>query len=544
MRDNNLRKQAHLLNAPELKRRGITRYDAEILLSQGMMLPEPHGGMRAKRRLPVKKERFDSRAAKSTSNQDVDRKQFAHSSATFSNTPKRESCATRDGRSPVAKTGNHLTPNRKSSHEPKKTRGRNCSSPSKPTAVRNDHSNANYHDDDISDGQKIGRRIRTSSRSVLRVRTQRKPKPTPKQPPPGRGKTAATTDASQKPTSSYIDDSVVEQTVPVPQPTGIVPREVSMLDYCAVERESVAASNSTADLDIQLSMSCESIRPGEPWANERGSGSLKECDEATLLLTMVSDCGEPVMPRRSKDDSDEPMPLTKVEKYNEAPSISKNWMDCLKSIDSLDSLRREMPVLIREDVAKGGAADFNASRAPNNLVLPKKLEMNDAFEKSTSTGDEIKSNQTVRKCVGAVGKNAPKQNSVAVAEVVQPPLRAQRKKTNSEGRYFGYDTSEWKVPKLTILLRREMQEGEAAQGREQTRYEIKKLPNKKAKLKTTGECVGSVAGKTANRSSSETMSSVSERKSVFDMFKPANFYIQASKTGTKPDTKPNSEDSV
>ena len=41
VRDNNLKKQAHLLTAAELKRRGITRYDAEIILAQGISLPEP-----------------------------------------------------------------------------------------------------------------------------------------------------------------------------------------------------------------------------------------------------------------------------------------------------------------------------------------------------------------------------------------------------------------------------------------------------------------------------------------------------------------------
>lgn len=40
-RSHNLQKNAHLLTAAELKRRGITRYDAEILLAQGMKLPEP-----------------------------------------------------------------------------------------------------------------------------------------------------------------------------------------------------------------------------------------------------------------------------------------------------------------------------------------------------------------------------------------------------------------------------------------------------------------------------------------------------------------------
>ena len=41
MRDGNLKKQAHLLSKAELKRRGITRYDAEIILAQGHDLPEP-----------------------------------------------------------------------------------------------------------------------------------------------------------------------------------------------------------------------------------------------------------------------------------------------------------------------------------------------------------------------------------------------------------------------------------------------------------------------------------------------------------------------
>ncbi|WAR03455.1 KMT5B-like protein [Mya arenaria] len=41
VRDGNLKKQAHLLSKAELKRRGITRYDAEIILAQGQCLPEP-----------------------------------------------------------------------------------------------------------------------------------------------------------------------------------------------------------------------------------------------------------------------------------------------------------------------------------------------------------------------------------------------------------------------------------------------------------------------------------------------------------------------
>ena len=41
MRAVNLQRQAHLLTPGELKRRGITRYDAEIILAHGITLPEP-----------------------------------------------------------------------------------------------------------------------------------------------------------------------------------------------------------------------------------------------------------------------------------------------------------------------------------------------------------------------------------------------------------------------------------------------------------------------------------------------------------------------
>ena len=40
-RAKNLESQAHLLTAAELKKRGITRYDAEMIISQGLSLPDP-----------------------------------------------------------------------------------------------------------------------------------------------------------------------------------------------------------------------------------------------------------------------------------------------------------------------------------------------------------------------------------------------------------------------------------------------------------------------------------------------------------------------
>jgi len=46
-REDNLKKRGHLLTTAELKRRGITRYDAEMLLSQGLCLPEPKSSFRS-----------------------------------------------------------------------------------------------------------------------------------------------------------------------------------------------------------------------------------------------------------------------------------------------------------------------------------------------------------------------------------------------------------------------------------------------------------------------------------------------------------------
>lgn len=55
MRDGNLKKQAHLLSKAELKRRGITRYDAEIILAQGQSLPEPKVNLGSKIQTPVRR---------------------------------------------------------------------------------------------------------------------------------------------------------------------------------------------------------------------------------------------------------------------------------------------------------------------------------------------------------------------------------------------------------------------------------------------------------------------------------------------------------
>lgn len=50
-----MKKQAHLLSKAELKRRGITRYDAEILLAQGINLPEPKVNLGGKIPSPLRK---------------------------------------------------------------------------------------------------------------------------------------------------------------------------------------------------------------------------------------------------------------------------------------------------------------------------------------------------------------------------------------------------------------------------------------------------------------------------------------------------------
>ena len=75
MRSNNIEKQGHLLTAVELKRRGITRYDAEILISQGIPLPDPRSPIRRsappniaaslRKRRPVKRKTILSKRSSS-----------------------------------------------------------------------------------------------------------------------------------------------------------------------------------------------------------------------------------------------------------------------------------------------------------------------------------------------------------------------------------------------------------------------------------------------------------------------------------------------
>lgn len=66
VRDSNIKKQAHLLTPAELKRRRITRYDAEIILSQGIQLPEPKTPSRNTRKLKRNRPYSEDRAEKET----------------------------------------------------------------------------------------------------------------------------------------------------------------------------------------------------------------------------------------------------------------------------------------------------------------------------------------------------------------------------------------------------------------------------------------------------------------------------------------------
>lgn len=541
MRTNNLRKRAHLLDGSELKRRGITRYDAEILISQGMALPEPRVGHRTKRRTPKntpdKKLRWQTNRKEHTETKPCEK---TPERVPKSHSGKKNNLLKADpGLQGDAKLCTRLVAPDRMSQGTSKTK-----------SVNNSFDTVQQHEENIGEGVQIRRKIRTSSRCNLRARSQKNVKLKAKQPETCRGgKVTAVCNAGKCPRDKCDSRSVLHSDAgPVMRRT--VASSSSYDDVVVTTESENEAVPLPLDLDIQLSMSCESIRPGESWTNELAD-SPKHCGSATLLLTMASEIGDGAVTQSGHLTDDGDSVRKARTKCTETTSVGKNWMDCLKSMSSPEA-KHGMPILVLEDVTRAEyelrpSMPCEAPGVCSNEESGHRLYSSEALCTTSDfmlAPDEEPSSKS-RKCVRVFKRGVEKPASPVKEDVVPATTsRVQRKKSDTRGKYFGYDMNEWKVPKLTILRRRELHSGESSEGNEQTFYEIKRQTNKRRKL-ADAEAASSVNKLLNSSGAAEKSATITERKSVFDIFKPEHFYLHQWQTEPKSlgnDIRSNSQD--
>lgn len=331
------------MTAAELKRRGITRYDAEMLLSQGFSLPEP-------------KTRVNS--------------PFSNRSRPYSSTPTRFSPRTHNK---AALSGTKSIPS-----TPARAGDLQKSAAKNAVSVRQDQkdrvnrilrSRTASRQQKFSSGRRLGQSAADAGTSA---RTQRMAKQAAKHADVGR------TDSGDDEGDSSSESS---------------------LGSCEDSERKV-------DVDVALSMSCEAIESeSSPWRTERTMSS------ATCVDTVLTPSKLRMLSRRlpmAAQASDDCMPLLKKE-LNETSTPYLVTQTRLKSSDQTQG--DDMPVLEKEQ---------------DEELL--------AFGPDSSVAS------------GCVSSSAGKPE----------PSLAHRCRRHLElaDRRFGYDTREWRVPKLTIRRRR------------------------------------------------------------------------------------------
>jgi len=342
-RESNLKKRGHLLTAAELKRRGITRYDAEMLLSQGFALPEPKTHVSSP---------------------------LGNRSRLYSSTPTRFSPRTRN-KAPLTSTKSiPSTPAR--AGDLQKSAAKHTASVrqgQKDCVNRTLRSRTASHQQKLSSGRRLGQ---SAADTGTNARTRRMAK-----------QAAKHADVSRTDSGDDGGDSSSE----------------SSLGSCEdFERK--------ADVDVALSMSCETIQSeSSPWRTDRTMSS-PACVDTVLTPSKLR-----MLPRRlpvTAQSSDDCMPLLKKES-NETSTPSLVTKTRLKSSDRAHG--DDMPVLEKEQ-----DEDLLAS-GPDSSV--------DSGCTSSSAGKPEPS--LAHRC---------------------------RRHLELADRRFGYDTREWRVPKLTIRRRR------------------------------------------------------------------------------------------
>jgi len=363
-RESNLKKRGHLLTAAELKRRGITRYDAEMLLSQGFSLPEPKTTVRSPARNKTRlkcstPKRFSPRIQARApvpgthSNQSTPRSTRAlPGTKTNECTPRSAGGLQKPARKRIAlKRQNHRRP---------------VSRPLRRRTARHQLKFGGSSKPDLS-----------ASAARNRARTRRLAQHPAKH-----------TDSDRL---DFGDD----------EDTGS--SSESSADSCEHSERAVK-------VDMALSMSCDDVDVGSsPWMI-RSTANSRTCTETVLTPSKLR--ARPRQPLTTARHSDDCMPLLKKESTVSAETSTPSLV-IQKKVQSSDGARGDdMPVLEKEQ---------EEDRLP--------------FGADSSVDSGWTSNTDKSQSASSLAGRCRRHLGVV-------------------DRRFGYDTREWRVPKLTIRRRR------------------------------------------------------------------------------------------
>jgi len=344
-RENNLKQRGHLLTAAELKRRGITRYDAEMLLSQGFSLPEPKTAIHSP---AISKSHLKA------------------------STPKRFSPRTQSRVLMSSTKSNQATP---TSASPTSAGSRQKSVKKRMSFVRRNDRRR------VSRPRATSRRLRFTGNRKLRQRTagaRNNPRTRPVV-----KRTMKLVDSDQPDFGDDEDDGGSLE---------------SSLGCCNL-------LGRKADVDIALSMSCDDIESDENrWTVHTMVNSTETVLTPSKLRTRPR-----LLPTVTRS-SDNSMPLLRKESTLSS-EVATPRVGPTKLLRSSDPVRGDdMPVLEKEKEEESGSA-FGA----------------DSSMDSGWTSSSHRPQSLANRC---------------------------RRHLDVTDRRFGYDTREWRVPKLTIRRRR------------------------------------------------------------------------------------------
>jgi len=374
-RENNLKKHAHLLSIKDLKKRGITRYDAEILLSQGIVLPNPSNNCSSPSWLP-------------------------------SSSPSHVSSSTRIRSRSLVNRFNCRT---KESH-----RRQNDDNEQKVRVINNRRLVKRLHGPISSRKLQMGRRVRGAVVNKITVSKMVKKVPLNSHIEP-----ISLIDSDD---SENDDDSVGFQCHELTASLRYTdPQKVAVFSSHFSTDDADSQMLSDCESNVPLAMSCESVDPEcEPWMLI----SSDDCGAASTMMLTPSRQRKSTKTKLSKKmHSDEIMPRLRKESSESVPlpdivlSVTGTINIPTDEEKPASDVNDDMPILLKED-------ESSSDEPP---VLTKGVV--------DSGWDTLLS--------GIEGGH----------DSLPSPRRGNRHSQERAEHRFGYDTREWKVPKLTIRRR-------------------------------------------------------------------------------------------